>query len=361
MQAPPTPQQPPYMPKPRVPTPLLLRRFGKARVHDWYLFALAMRTLLRAGVPFTSAMRTLADTAERERVKMLAERLRDKVNQGIPFAQVLESEGREMPHLMRALILHGQRTGAMVNALDTVISHYEWMIDIRRRVMSVVWYPLALCILGSLVMVARDTAIAGVQNRPIATPFQIAMMRYFMPVVFGGILGWALAWVLSLPRLRYHIDQMFLVAPIFGVCVYKYSLSLFFGTFATALEAGMDLVTGYELSARTCGNAGITEKLLAWSRFLRDGESIATTLKMTKLFDPTALGVIAAGEAAASAPFLLRKLASYYTDEVRNMATNMIKIVAPFTICVVAFGFFGDSRALALLTFILMFFLRLIH
>lgn len=113
----------------------------------------------------------------------------------------------------------------------------------------------------------------------------------------------------------------------------------------------MPINMAYDLASKSTPNGVIAERLESTADYLRDGESLGETLRQSGVLDAGSLGMVRAGESAAEAPLLMRKLAQHHTGEVRLSINLLVKVVLPLMIPIVAAAYFVDSTMLGWLAF----------
>lgn len=340
-------------------TPLLFRHFGRPKNIDWYLFVFELRTLVVAGTPFIEGVRLLERTSERERVKRTAGIMAKLLDRGTSFKSALES-ATDLPPMIRSMLTMGQSTGTLVRMLDATIDHYAWLIELRSRILRLVSYPLILVVLGGMIMAARDAILAGMGGGSGSDLAHIVFLRYLLPIAACCVCGFVAGRLANVTWARNVIDFVFLHLPFVGTLTRKFALTVFFNTFAAALDSGMPVTRAYELAVKATTNRTVSARLAAWDRFLRDGESIASTLRMTGVVDKEALGMIAVGEMSSTPSSLMRKLAKWYDDWIRTVLKMVISILAPFYVLAVALGYFMNLQFLLMLGFVCCFLLALV-
>ncbi|MGI8908465.1 MAG: type II secretion system F family protein [Candidatus Sumerlaeaceae bacterium] len=369
---PPRPQYPPIHTKPKrvvsaAPAPgnlnpdlPLLKQFGKPSNRDWFFFSLELRTLLSAGVPVIQALKLLETSSERLRVKRAAGLVGARLAQGSSLVAAVRGD-RDLPLLVQALLILGQQSGRLTTTLDLIVRHYQWMLEIRGLILRSIWYPAALVVLGSFIMVGRDTTIASMTGKmDTIQAFWHYLNVYFGPVVMGTIAALIVSTAIKLRQFRRAVDAFILTVPGLGGVSKKYAVGVFFEVLSATVEAGMPVTLGYEMAAASAPNVIIGERLAKWVHYIADGESLGETLRQTGVLDPDALAMVIAGEASAEAPFLMRRLASYYHDEIRVRTRMLVSIYTPFSIPVVAIGYFISASVLGWLAFVLVFLFRII-
>src|SRR5690606_38983106 len=103
---------------------------------------------------------------------------------------------REIPVLIRNLLLVGMRGGDVSEALRQVVNHYSWLMEIRGRILRAVTYPGMLVILGTAVMVGRDTTIASMLGKMTTEQALVFYtLKYCLPVLYGVVAAIIVAWL----------------------------------------------------------------------------------------------------------------------------------------------------------------------
>jgi len=336
------------------------RKLGRPTPRDWYLFSLELRTMLDAGVAISRALDMLAQHSTRFKVKKAAAMAGRALAQGKSFDDALKS-GDGIPAMVRAMLILGSRAGRLVETVDLLIRHYRWLIDVRRLILKGVWYPAALVILGTLVFVVRDTSIAVLKGYMgiIEALFHYSM-KYLFPVIFSGFCGGLTAELLKTRLVRPYLDRVLITVPLLGKLVYKYALAVFFEILSACVESGMPITMGYTLAARATTNSVVGDRLEDAVEFLQDGESLAETLRQSAVLDKGSLGIVASGESVAEAPFLMRKLAAHYHDEVQLTTKGIITVMMIMFVPLIAVAYFIAPGVMNWLAFGLVFLFRLI-
>ncbi|MBX7244947.1 MAG: type II secretion system F family protein [Candidatus Sumerlaeaceae bacterium] len=313
-----------------------------------------LQTLLEAGFPITKALEILAESPPRESVKQMALRMMRLTAGGVPIDNVL-AEAREMPDLMRGMIGVGMRSGRLPEMLRLLAGHFQWMSALRGEILRIVIYPLVLVYAGVLIMLARDVAIASLKGMDPWSALLLALRFYAVPVLAGTALGWAAGEFSRGTVARRWISAGLLSLPIIGKLARKFAVGTFLDVFAATLESGLPITIGFESAVRAAPNIKIAKQLAPGLEFLRQGQTIGESLFHTKVFSSEAIAMITTGEMSAAAPALMRRVAGWYSEDIRNTARAIVRITSPIWLLVVAAGFFVNPLFLAGLAMVLVF------
>jgi len=334
--------------------------YGAPNLRDWFFFSLELETALTAGVSFVEAIRLVAVNSTRRAIRRSGEIVLQQIQAGQGLSRAL-GKAREIPVLIRNLLLVGVRGGDASEALRQVVNHYSWLMEIRGRVLRAVTYPGMLVILGTAVMVGRDTTIASMTGAmPTEEALAFYTLKYCMPLLYGVVAAIIFAWVVYTPAIRPYFDRIILTAPMVGRIVKAYGLAVFFRVLAVLVKAGLPVTDGWILAVQSVPNHKLARDLDVGLRYLQDGESLETALKHGQVLDKAGRAMAAVGETSGDVPTMLTKHATYMTEELRVKTYMMLAVISPFMIVGIAVGYFINVGALTVLAFLIVLLRRLI-
>jgi len=133
---------------------------------------------------------------------------------------------------------------------------------------------------------------------------------------------------------RRIFDTFKLRMPLFGPLIRKAIMARICRTLSVLLNAGIPLIEAMETVSRVTGNRVIEEALLAATRRMRDGGTIAETLRETGHFPSMVTQLVATGEESGTLPAMLGKAAVYYEQQVDNTVATLSTLIEPIMIVI---------------------------
>jgi type II secretory pathway component PulF len=131
---------------------LVWRLLARPLGFDAILFLRELAAMLRSGVPMEKSLMLMAE-GRRTRVRAMLERAARRVEAGEPLSQALEAlPNRWAPGVLRASVEAGERSGRLPDLLDDVVSEYERLELIDRRLKSVLIYPMVVLFIGTIMI-----------------------------------------------------------------------------------------------------------------------------------------------------------------------------------------------------------------
>jgi type IV pilus assembly protein PilC len=100
------------------------------------------------------------------------------------------------------------------------------------------------------------------------------------------------------------------------------------------LNAGIPLVEAMETVSRVAGNRVIETALARATRRMRDGGTIAETLRQTGEFTVMVIQLVATGEESGNLPDMLSRAANYYEQQVDSTVAVLSALIEPIMIVI---------------------------
>ncbi len=319
-----------------------------------------LRAYLDAGFPITEAWQRMAQSTTHLRLRAICRGVSRDLAAGTGLRAALAPHDPPLPRFLTMMLAAAERAGTFSPVLRTLERHWRWLVEIKGEILRVVLYPLFVLLLGKLIFVARDFILRGIADNPqgqLALPreplvaFGMIFLQYFWTVFAAVILAW---WITTIMRevrtMRAVLDGIAVRLPLVGSLVKRYSVANFCRMSATLLDAGQHPSQVYRDAAASMGNIALERRLLAWQKFVDDGEPLSEALRRAEVLPFDILAVFETAEQTASAGDLLPRVADLATDQIRHELRALIRLITVLSPMLIALAFFG-SVLLAFLPF----------
>ena len=326
--------------------------FERVKPRDVAVFTRQMATLLHAGIPLAEAMGALSEQSDNKKLQMILAGIKQKVNEGGSFADAMAAHPKVFPELYTNMVRSGETAGNLDAVLARLAEFLDAQIDLRSKVSGAMAYPILMTIVGSLVLGFLMTVvvppIAGIfADSGRALPWNTQLL-----VIIADIAGgywWLVLPTLVLmiflgrrwtrrPRGRAFMDRLKLRLWLVGKLVRFIAVARFSRTLATMLASGVPVLTALDIVKRVLNNT-VLEKVVEDARVaIREGESIAATLKKSGEFPSMMCHMVAVGERSGQLEAMLENVAGAYERDVSTEVGKLTSILAPLMIVVMAVG-----------------------
>jgi general secretion pathway protein F len=307
-------------------------------------------TLLAAGIPLAETLSALSEQSDNKKLERVLAGIRQKVNEGTSLADTLA----EHPTLFSDLFINMVRSGEAAGNLDAVLLRLAAFLDaqiaLQSKVSGALTYPIIMMILGSLVMgvllvVVVPQITAVFEDMGKALPWNTQLLIFvsggigsywwlIIPLGIGGFFGFR-RWSRT-PKGRNLLDRVKLRAWVVGPLIRFVGVARFSRTLATMMAAGVPVLTALEITKKVLNNT-VLEKVVESARdAIREGESIAVTLRKSGQFPSMMVHMVAVGERSGQLETMLENVASAYEREVDGKVARLTTILSPAIIVTMA-------------------------
>jgi general secretion pathway protein F len=328
------------------------RIFERVRPQEVAIFTRQLATLLKAGIPLAEGLGALAEQADNRKFQLILAGIRQRVNEGGALAESMAQHNRVFPELYTNMVRSGETAGNLDSVLARLADFLDEQAALRSKVSGALTYPLVMAGLGSVVMailmVVVVPQIATVfEDSGKALPWNTQLLILAAKVV-GGY-WWAIVPLLILAvvlfarwtrtaRGRAVVDRVGLKLWVVGPLLRFVAVARFSRTLATMLASGVPLLTALEIVKKVLNNV-VLEKVVEEARdTIREGESIAVTLKRSGQFPSMMCHMIAVGERSGQLETMLENVAEAYERDVESKVARLTALLSPLMIVIMGIG-----------------------
>jgi general secretion pathway protein F len=322
----------------------------RVRPQEVAVFTRQLGTLLTAGIPLAEALGALAEQSDNKKLERTLAGIRQKVNEGSSLAETMA----EHPTMFSDLYINMVRSGEAAGNLDAVLMRLAEFLDtqlaLRSKVSGALTYPIIMMVLGSLVMgvllvvvVPQITSVFEDMGKTLPWNTRLLIVvsdvagGYWWVLIPAGVAAFfAFRRWTATARGRGVMDRTKLRLWLIGPLVRFVASARFARTLATMLSAGVPVLTALEITKKVLNNT-VLEKVVEQARdAIREGESIAATLKKSGQFPSMMVHMISVGERSGQLETMLENVAAAYEREVDGKVARLTTILSPAIIITMA-------------------------
>jgi type IV pilus assembly protein PilC len=335
-------------------------RRRRIRSRDFLEFNQELATLLKAGMPLVQSLDLLRSGLTDPVFKPVLDAVYERVKGGTQLSDAFEEQGDLVPRVYTASLLAGERSGNLEIVLRRYVAYAKLIGAVRRKTISAMMYPAVLLGLAAIVVgiiVLRLVPAFSLfyssfgADLPASTRFIMrvsAFIReYALLLVVGLVAGIAfvISWVRR-PAQRQQLDHAMLGVPWVGDIARKFATSQMARTLSTLLSGGIPLVQALDVSSRSVSNRYIAHELESMGQRVREGQSLAGTMRSRRIFPDVAVKMTEVGEATGALQDMLNSLADFYDEELQSSLDRFVTLIEP--VLLIILGLVIASLLLAL-------------
>jgi type IV pilus assembly protein PilC len=228
--------------------------------------------------------------------------------------------------------------------------YLEFLQDTKRKIISALVYPtLVAFVLVIVTVILVGWVVPQFQqvyerfgtDLPVPTQMLIQVSDVIggnvISTFFAFILGFIVLKILSFTVIgRKIVDRLKLVLPLYKHIVKNSIMSKFSRTLGMLLTAGVPVVDSMNLVYRVMDNVHYKFAVKQATGLIRDGYSIAASMKKTDAFPNTLLSLAATGEETGDMDEMLSKAATFYDKQLEAVIVRMTSLIEPLMIIMIA-------------------------
>jgi type IV pilus assembly protein PilC len=270
-----------------------------------------------------------------------------RVKTGEALSAAIEAQ-QGIPAIYTTTLLAGERSGNLQEVLERYLAFQRVSLTFRKKLTASLFYPILLLFIVSGLLTFMFTVVIpqfaelyeqiGSQLPAMTVAllaFGKAIRHDIVWIVLGIVAVAAGLWRFSVTeRGRDTIDSFRIGMPIFGKIWLKYQVALFARTLSTLLTGGLPLVQSLETAARSISSRKIAQAVFQSITTVREGKSLADSMRMTAIFPDLSLEMIAVGEQTGAVPAMLNSVAEFFEEDVAAALTAALALIEPFILII---------------------------
>jgi len=330
----------------------LLQRKRRPKLQELATFTQQLTNLLRAGMPLASALNSMTHLGTKGIPTEVSRQLKQDVMEGKGLSEGMAKQPVIFSDLYVNMVRAGEQSGALVDVLQRLATHFERFAEVQSKFVSALIYPAVVCCVGILIMIffmtfmlpRFMTIFEGMKmDLPAATKFLVGLSHFF-----SGY-WWTIPLVVVTVLIIYNrykateagrrsIDQFKMKAPVLGNVIRLNLFGQFARTLGTLLQNGVPVLTALKITEQVIPNRMMREAIARTREEVTDGKTIAQPLARSKIFPQLMIDLIRIGEETGDVPGALNNVAHTYENELSIALRVMTNLIEPALIIVMALG-----------------------
>ncbi len=313
---------------------------------DLALITRQLATLVHSGTVLDEALATVAEQAEKARLKSILAGVRSRVVEGHSLASAMDDFPGVFPELYRTTVAAGEQAGYLDVVLERLADYTEFSQLIRQKVMLALLYPIILTIVAISVVVALVTFVVPKvvdvfenlgQELPVLTRGLIwisAFLQEYGLVLLVGLAGLVILvrFLLNRPLIKLQFHRLLFRVPLVSRFVRAGNAARFARTFSILTASGVPLLDGMHVAAKVIGNVAMRQAVEEAAARVREGGAVHQMLAKSGYFPPITIHLIASGEASANLESMLERAAVGQERELETTIAALLGVFEPLLI-----------------------------
>lgn len=325
--------------------------FGKAvKARDFSIFCRQFVSIIKAGVSIINALEMMRDQTENKALKNALKGVHEDVSKGETIAGAMKKRTRIFPSMLCNMVEAGEASGSLEVAFERMAVQFEKENKLSQAVKKAMIYPIVLLVVmvGVIfaMMIFVIPAFMGMfedLGTTLPLPTRIVIFLSNAVVAKWWMILSVIAAVIILykvyaatPGGKFVIGGIKLRIPVFGKLQMKSECARLGRTLCTLICAGVPMIDAIEITARSMDNVHYKKAMMDAKEQVTRGVPLSKPLKTCGLFPPMVIHMISIGEETGNIESMLENIANYYEDDVQVATEQMMALMEPMIIIVMA-------------------------
>jgi type IV pilus assembly protein PilC len=322
--------------------------FSRIRRDDVAAFSRQLADLLKVGVTINKALATLAVETPNKDFAAIITDIKADVSGGTRVSEAFEKYPKVFSPLYVNMVRAGETGGFLEDVLQRVADFMEQEQEIRGRVKAAMAYPTLLSVLAVGAVIFLMVYFIPTFSKmfddlggalPLPTRIIMGISDFVRDYGLYLLAGLVAAVFLGLRALgtepgRMAFDRLRIRVPLVGPVFAKTAISRFARILGTLLRSGVNILQALDITREAVGNKVFAEQIRESSSGVKEGMTLAETMKQGSVFPDMMVGMIAVGEETGNLENVLLAVSDNYDKQVDRAVRTLVSLMEPIMLVV---------------------------
>ena len=323
---------------------------GRVSARDYSIFCRQFVSIISAGVSIINALEMMRDQTENRTLKKALGEVYEDVSKGESMAGAMKKHSKVFPSMLCNMVEAGEASGSMEVAFERMAVQFEKENKLKQSVKKAMIYPIVLLVVmvGVLFLMMiwvipnfmgmfaeLDTELPPITQAVVNMSDFVIAKWWLILLVVAAAIAFFKAYAAS-PSGKFVLGGIALKIPVFGKLQTKSECARLGRTLCTLLGAGVPMMDAIEITGRSMENVHYKKAMMDAKDQVMRGMELSRPLKTCGLFPPMVVHMVSIGEETGNIETMLENVANYYEDDVQVATEQVMALMEPMIIVVMA-------------------------
>lgn len=323
---------------------------GRVSARDYSIFCRQFVSIISAGVSIINALEMMRDQTENRTLKKALGEVYEDVSKGESMAGAMKKHSKVFPSMLCNMVEAGEASGSMEVAFERMAVQFEKENKLKQSVKKAMIYPIVLLVVmvGVLFLMMiwvipnfmgmfaeLDTELPPITQAVVNMSDFVIAKWWLILLVVAAVIALFKAYAAS-PSGKFVLGGIALKIPVFGKLQTKSECARLGRTLCTLLGAGVPMMDAIEITGRSMENVHYKKAMMDAKDQVMRGMALSRPLKTCGLFPPMVVHMVSIGEETGNIETMLENVANYYEDDVQVATEQVMALMEPMIIVVMA-------------------------
>lgn len=329
----------------------LFGRGNRVTNKDRIMFTRQLSTLIGAGLPLATSLRTVAGQTQAKGMKTIIEEILTSVESGKSLYESFSAHSNVFNGVYLALIRAGEMSGTLDLALKRLADQEEKDAAMMSKIKGALVYPaIILVVIIAVLAFMMIAVVPQVKNLyrdlgedlPALSQFLVDLTDFFANFwwAIGGVLAALIVavyyYVKRTPSGRKVKDSFKIHVPIFGGLFRKLYVSRFARTSEMMLATGVPMLDSIKIAIEAVSNSVVEEEFSKSLEVIKGGKPLSEAIKDRNYMLPLVPQMASIGEESGKIDEMLGKAAGVYENELDEQINAISTMIEPILMVAMA-------------------------
>lgn len=325
--------------------------FGKkVKPRDFSVFCHQFESINGAGVSVVDSFMMLGDQTENAALQQAIKAVHHDISKGDSLAVAMRRQGGVFPEMLCNMVEAGEASGSLDQAFSRMAIQFEKDDALQQAVKKAVTYPIILIFVLIGVVFAMMVFVVPTfmdmfadlgTEMPAATMVLVHISDFFVSwwwlLILIGVGAFACFKLYAASDSGKEVTSALAIKlPVLGPIKTKSACARLGRTLCTLLAAGVSMTDAIEITGKSMENLLYKRAMKEAKEQVMRGLPLSKPLKSCGLFPPMVIHMVSIGEETGSIETMLENVANYYEDDVQLATEQMMTMLEPAIIIVMA-------------------------
>ena len=329
----------------------LLGNTDRVTNKDRITFTRQLATLIGAGLPLATSLRTVIEQTQGRGMKKITEEILINVESGKSLHESFALHPEVFNGVYLALIKAGEASGTLDLALKRLAEQEEKDAAMLSKIRGAMVYPgiILVVVLGVLAFMMTSVVpqvrqlyddmgetVPGITQVLVDVSDFFGNFWWLVLIILVGVVGGCVYAVKRTPVGRKVMDSIKIHVPIFGGLFRKLYVSRFARTAEMMLATGVPMLDSVAIAIDATNNVVVEEEYRKVLEPIKGGKALSGALKDREYMLPLVPQMASIGEESGKIDEMLGKAAQVYENELDTQINNISTMVEPILMVIMA-------------------------
>lgn len=329
----------------------LLGNTDRVTNKDRITFTRQLATLIGAGLPLATSLRTVIEQTQARGMKKIAEEILINVESGKSLHESFALHPEVFNGVYLALIKAGEASGTLDLALKRLAEQEEKDAAMLSKIRGAMVYPgiILVVVLGVLAFMMTSVVpqvrqlyddmgetVPGITQVLVDVSDFFGNFWWLVLIILAGVVAGCIYAVKRTPAGRKVMDSIKIHVPIFGGLFRKLYVSRFARTAEMMLATGVPMLDSVAIAIDATNNVVVEEEYRKVLEPIKGGKALSGALKDREYMLPLVPQMASIGEESGKIDEMLGKAAQVYENELDTQINNISTMVEPILMVIMA-------------------------